>query len=184
MAMPAMSITTTPARPSISPLSAASKTLKSSPIATRDSTMHDVEAQLNSEMGVDNGDADADLGDGQDDGSSSLSEPDDDDADGEDEQNGVDDSGLEDGVRRAQRDLEADSEAETERLDQTPQKLRKTVDALGRTPSKLSQAATAEEDLSDPPSPIPTGAGAASSTSTVATAGERTRVQAMRFGSH
>jgi hypothetical protein len=133
--------------------------------------MHDVEAQLNSEMGMDNGDVDADFGDGQDDGSSSLSDPDDD-ADGEDDPDVAIEDAVENGVSRAVRELEVDSEAETERLDQTPQKARKLADAMGRTPSKLSQAATAEDDLSEPPSPIPTGPGAASSTSTVATAGE------------
>ena len=72
----------------------------------------------------------------------------------------------------AHRSLEVDSEAETERLDQTPQKSRKHADSLGRTPSKLSQAATADDDLSEPLSPVPIGPGAASSTSTVATTGE------------
>ncbi|KAK5174460.1 uncharacterized protein LTR77_001540 [Saxophila tyrrhenica] len=175
MAMPAASRTasqTTPARPSISPLSTASKKLNSSPIATRDATMQDVEAQLNSEMGMEAADNDADLGDGQDDRSSSLSDPEDDNDD-MDGLNGVADNITEEEQSGARRDLEVDSEAETERLDQTPQKLRKHADALGRTPSKLSQAATAEDDLSDPPSPLPAGPGAASSTSTVATAGQK-----------
>jgi len=44
-------------------------------------------------------------------------------------------------------------------------------DDVGKTPSKLSQAATAEDDLSEPPSPLPVGPGAASSTSTIATTG-------------
>ncbi|KAK3704347.1 Transcriptional regulatory protein [Vermiconidia calcicola] len=178
MATPAVSRptqrTTTPPRPSISPLSTASKNPKSSPIATRDATVQDVDAQLNSEFdnynAIGAGDL-ADLGDGHDDRSSSLSDPEDD----EEQQNGMIDDDVvgEEGELAAHRSLEVDSEAETERLEQTPQKLRKQVDALGRTPSKLSHAATAEEELSDPPSPLPIGAGAASSTSTVATVGQK-----------
>ncbi|KAK3718579.1 Transcriptional regulatory protein [Vermiconidia calcicola] len=177
MATPAVSRptqrNTTPPRPSISPLSTASKDLKSSPIASRDATVQDVDAQLNSEFdnynAVGAGDL-ADLGDGHDDRSSSLSDPEDD----EEQQNGtIDDAAGEEEELAAHRSLEVDSEAETERLEQTPQKLRRQVDALGRTPSKLSHAATAEEDLSDPPSPLPTGAGAASSTSTIATIGQK-----------
>lgn len=189
MAMPAVSRTTsqtTPVRPSISPLSSASKTLKSSPITTRDSTIHDIEAQFNSEMGVDEDDmgVEAENGDGDDGRSSSLSDPEDDDEDeeeGEDDEEG-DEEEEGDGVelsasQRSRKELEVDSEAETERLDQTPQKLRKHPDTMGRTPSKLSQAATADEELSDPPSPLPVGVGAASSTSTVATAGKLYCVQ-------
>lgn len=117
---------------------------------------------------TDNGDAE--LEEHHDDGSSSLSDPDDDNEDAEHESGVDEDTLLADDVA-AQRS-EVDSEAETERLDQTPQKLRKHADSLGRTPSKLIHAATAEEDISDPPSPLPTGVGAASSTSTVATAGK------------
>jgi hypothetical protein len=114
----------------------------------------------------------AEVGEQADDRSSSLSEPEDDNGDAE-EQIGIDDDMVDgDGVV-AHRSLEVDSEAETERLDQTPPKLRKHANSLGRTPSKLSRtAATVDEDLSDPPSPLPTGAGAASSTGTVTTAGE------------
>ncbi len=132
--------------------------------------MQDVQAQLNLEMGMDNTDHDADLVD-EDNRSSSLSEPDEDD-DLLDDGDALGDDMTEAEGQGARKDLEADSEAETERLDQTPQKLRKNADALGRTPSKLSQAATAEDELSDPPSPIPLEPGAASSTSTIATAGK------------
>lgn len=132
--------------------------------------MQDVQAQLNLEMGMDNTDHDADLVD-EDNRSSSLSEPDEDD-DLLDDGDALGDDMTEAEGPGARKDLEADSEAETERLDQTPQKLRKNADALGRTPSKLSQAATAEDELSDPPSPIPLEPGAASSTSTIATAGK------------
>lgn len=72
----------------------------------------------------------------------------------------------------AHQSLEVDSEAETERLEQTPRTGRKQAEDTGRTPSKLSQAAVADDDLSDPPSPIPTGPGAASSTSTIEAAGK------------
>lgn len=46
---------------------------------------------------------------------------------------------------------EADSEAETERLERTPQKPWKSVD-VGRTPSKLNQQSTYDDDLSEPAS--------------------------------
>ncbi|GAB7357029.1 hypothetical protein MBLNU459_g7855t1 [Dothideomycetes sp. NU459] len=58
-----------------------------------------------------------------------------------------------------QRVDEADSEAETERLERTPQKPWKSAD-VGRTPSKLNQESTFDDDLSEaasspeaPPSP-------------------------------
>ncbi|CAK4031659.1 hypothetical protein AC578_10660 [Lecanosticta acicola] len=75
--------------------------------------------------------------------------------------------------RAAHQSVEVDSEAETERIDQTPAKARKEADATQKTPSKLNQAATADDDLSDPPSPIPAGPGAASSTSTIETASKK-----------
>ena len=110
-----------------------------------------------------------------DDRSSSLSEPDEENeddgehADEEDEDNTVNGDGL---VTHPRALDEIDSEAETERLDQTPTALRKQPDGLGRTPSKLSQTAKAEEEVSEPASPVPVGASAASSTSALATAGE------------
>ena len=114
----------------------------------------------------------ADLGDDQDDDrSSSLSEPEDE-PDEENDQDGMTATLGEGHQLTTQRSLDVDSEAETERLEQTPQKLRKHANSIGKTPSKLSHAATAEDELSDPPSPLPTGAGVASSTSTVATEGK------------
>lgn len=74
----------------------------------------------------------------------------------------------------AHQSLEVDSEAETERLDLTPHKARKPLEDIGRTPSKLGHAAALEDELSDPPSPLPTGLGAASSTSTTDTLGQYT----------
>ncbi|GAB7365141.1 hypothetical protein MBLNU230_g6229t1 [Neophaeotheca triangularis] len=115
----------------------------------------------------------AEAGDQVDDRSSSLSEPEDDDEE-EDRINGDSSSlarAVERRVRASVENNEDDSEAETERLEQTPQKPRNRADGTGKTPSKLSQAAQLNEELSDPPSPIPAGAGAASSTSTVAPAG-------------
>lgn len=47
-----------------------------------------------------------------------------------------------------QRADEADSEAETERLERTPQKPWKSID-VGRTPSKLNQESTYGDDLSE-----------------------------------
>ena len=105
------------------------------------------------------------------DGSSELSEPDDD-LEDDIHGNGVDGDVSDEEAPAAQKSLEVDSEAETERLDQTPHRQGKQTEALGKTPSKLSQAAAAEDELSDPPSPLPAGPGAASSTSTVATAGK------------
>ena len=181
MAIPTVSRTThqtTPARPSISPLSNTSRIVASSPIAARDASVKDFD-RLEHSMADDDIDNVAEVGEPQDDRSSSLSEPEDEHGDAEDE-DGADVDTLNGENVVTQRSLDIDSEAETERLDQTPQKLRKHADSLGRTPSKLSQAATAEEDLSEPPSPLPIGAGAASSTSTVATAGKLTPCQTGR----
>ena len=114
---------------------------------------------------------DAEIGEHHDDHSSSLSEPEDDNEDVE-EGDGIEEDTLNGDEAAAHQLLDDDSEAETERLEQTPQKLHKHGDSLGRTPSKLNQAATAEDDLSEPLSPLAIGVGAASSTSTVATAGE------------
>ncbi|KAF2161778.1 hypothetical protein M409DRAFT_27834 [Zasmidium cellare ATCC 36951] len=113
--------------------------------------------------------ADAEVGDDNDDRSSSLSDPIDEE-DEEEHANGIKETIAQTSVHQS---LEVDSEAETERLDHTPDKTRKQGDNAGKTPSKLSQAATADDDLSDPPSPIPVGPGAASSTSTVETAGQK-----------
>jgi hypothetical protein len=158
-------------RPSISPLSTASKPNRS-PIATRDGLMSEVVLQ---EAAVANATspAEADVGEHQDDdGSSSLSEPDDEQDDEFPPFNTMRDAEEEERPA-VQPSLEVDSEAETERLDQTPHKARQHADSMGKTPSKLSQAATLEDALSDPPSPLPTGVGAASSTSTMETAGKR-----------
>lgn len=112
-------------------------------------------------------------GEEDDDSSSSLSEPEDDSEEEEETaRNGFRDEQAEGGPPASQRSIEVDSEAETERLDQTPQKAQKYADGTGRTPSKLSQAATAEDELSDPLSPLPAGAGVTSGTSTLATAGK------------
>ena len=65
MAMPAVSRSThqtTPARPSISPLSSASKTLKLSPIASRDATMREFEDQELDEVEDDMDTGDAEIG--------------------------------------------------------------------------------------------------------------------------
>jgi hypothetical protein len=113
----------------------------------------------------------AEIGDIPDDRSSSLSEPE----DVDDEEEGL--RYVANGARgvdlaHARKTLEVDSEAETERLEESPQKIRQHADSIGRTPSKLSKAAGVEDDLSEPPSPLPTGPGAASSTSTIETAGK------------
>ncbi|KAF7186955.1 Transcriptional regulatory protein DEP1 [Pseudocercospora fuligena] len=152
-------------RPSISPLSA-----KASPVAVRETALQNANTHEESRIGNVNG---AEVGDQDDDRSSSLSEPEDD-----DEVDPVPGAAIDNTETfeelAAHQSLEVDSEAETERLDQTPTKLRKDADTTGKTPSKLSQAATADDDLSDPPSPIPaTGPGAASSTSTIETAGRK-----------
>ncbi|EME87165.1 uncharacterized protein MYCFIDRAFT_84239 [Pseudocercospora fijiensis CIRAD86] len=151
-------------RPSISPLSA-----RASPVAVREAALQNANALDESIDGNING---AEVGDQDDDRSSSLSEPEDD-----DEVDLVPGTAVVNtetsGELAIHQSLEVDSEAETERLDQTPTKLRKDADITGKTPSKLSQAALAVDDLSDPPSPIPpAGPGAASSTSTIETTGE------------
>lgn len=117
-----------------------------------------------------NGDA---LGLDDEDASSELSEPDDD-LDGDLHGRGIDGELSDDGAAVAHKSLEVDSEAETERLERTPHSQRRRVEEQGKTPSKLSHAATVEDELSEPPSPLPAGPGAASSTSTVATGGEWT----------
>ena len=167
---------TTP-RPSISPLSVHSKSQKPSPITKRDAMIREVEARDDAEVenALDTTRLSAEVGEQQDEGSSSLSEPEEDENEDGEGMNGTDEEAALAEDLTAQRSLDVDSEAETERLDQTPKKLRKHADSLGRTPSKLSQAETAEGELSDPPSPVPAGVGAASSTSTVATAGEWSR---------
>jgi hypothetical protein len=116
----------------------------------------------------------ADVGDDQDDRSSSLSEPEDDlEENGEDIGSSSGNTAAEE--LTAHQSMEVDSEAETERLDHTPDKLRKVADNVGRTPSKLSHAATADDealdDLSEPPSPIPNMQDGISSTSTTDAAG-------------
>ncbi|USW48107.1 hypothetical protein Slin15195_G014260 [Septoria linicola] len=139
-------------RPSISPLSA-----KASPVALRDHVL------LDNLFARDDGAPRAgslerdDDNDEDDDGSSSLSEPEDD-PDVETHQNGISDTLTTSEELSAHQSLEVDSEAETERLDQTPHKVRKHLEDTGRTPSKLSQAAGPDDELSDPPSPLPTGA--------------------------
>ncbi|KAI7378649.1 hypothetical protein KC328_g13778 [Hortaea werneckii] len=101
--------------------------------------------------------------------SSSLSDPEDD-LDDEEQQNGVGEEQRAGESLGAHKSMDVDSEAETERLDQTPQKAQKHLDTVGKTPSKLSQAATAEDELSDPPSPLPAGNGVGSHASTSGTA--------------
>ncbi|KAK4560741.1 Transcriptional regulatory protein [Recurvomyces mirabilis] len=149
-------------RPSISPLSTASKPNRS-PELTRDILMSGTtlleEAELEKEAAAENGDF-------ADDRSSSLSEPGDDDDEVEEPPNAATEA-LAQEQAAVQLLLEDDSEAETERLDVTPQKAQKHIEDVGRTPSKLGQAVTMEDELSDPPSPLPLGTGAASSTSTV-----------------
>jgi len=135
--------------------------------------MRDVELdQISAEALDDAADRpEAEVGDIPDDRSSSLSEPEDVDDDEEGLRyvaNGA--SGVT--LPHAQKTLEVDSEAETERLEESPRKIRQHADSIGRTPSKLSKAAGVEDDLSEPPSPLPAGPGAASSTSTIETAGK------------
>ena len=143
------------------------------------------DAELQEDVGRNHAAANGDTaGMDDDDGSSELSEPDDD-MDEETHGNGLDGDLSEDETATAQKSLEVDSEAETERLDQTPQGQRKQADAMGKTPSKLSQAATVEDELSDPPSPLPAGPGAASSTSTTAgTLMSRAQKPSWRYESH
>ena len=164
--------TSTP-RPSISPLSTASKPPNLSPEATRDATIHEPEdAEEESVNNAINTEI-AENGDQLDDSSSVLSDPLDDN-DEERQHAGPVKTESDGAPLTAQRSVDADSEAETERLDQTPQKLRLHADSIEKTPSKLSHAAIIDDDeLSDPPSPTQIGAGAASSTSTIATAGRK-----------
>ena len=110
-------------------------------------------------------------GDLADDRSSSLSEPEDDHDEVEESHIAVLEASAQERAAE-QLVLEDDSEAETERLDVTPQKSQKHIEDIGRTPSKLSQAVTMEDELSDPPSPLPLDTGAASSTSTVGLMGK------------
>ena len=134
--------------------------------------MRDVELDQISAEALDAADRpEAEIGDIPDDRSSSLSEPE----DVDDDEEGL--RYVANGARgvtlpTAQKNLEVDSEAETERLEESPRKSRQHADSTGRTPSKLSKAAGVEDDLSEPPSPLPTGPGAASSTSTIETAGK------------
>lgn len=118
---------------------------------------------------LDDGDVGADVAD---DGSSSLSEPEDED----DEDNFLTDAGPP-AALAAHASLDIDSEAETERLDHTPEKARQHTQQ-GKTPSKLVHTSTVDDDdalddLSEPPSPIPTVLGGASSTSTTDNAGKK-----------
>ncbi|SMQ46632.1 unnamed protein product [Zymoseptoria tritici ST99CH_1A5] len=159
-------------RPSISPLSS-----KASPIANRDAPMRDTEAE---DDALPDGTVDlaADVGD---DRSSSLSDPEDDlEEDGE--VFGSSSANIAAEELTAHQSMEIDSEAETERLENTPDKLRKQAENVGRTPSKLVHAATADDealdDLSEPPSPILLAQGGPSSTSTIdAAAKKRKRSQ-------
>ncbi|KAK0925056.1 Transcriptional regulatory protein [Friedmanniomyces endolithicus] len=158
-------------RPSISPLSTASKPNRS-PDLTRDTAIGIAVAQEDADLDITADGTTAENGDLQDDRSSSLSDPEDE----QDEDEGLDKTDRSGGQAVqlvAQRSLDDDSEAETERLDNTPQKLLQHADGLGRTPSKLSQAATAEDELSEPLSPLQMDVGAASSTSTNGTLGTK-----------
>lgn len=149
-------------RPSISPLSA-----KASPVALRDHASRDTLTR-EEEDGLD---APSGNRDDDDNRSSSLSEPDED-LEADAQQNGVSETLATNEELSAHQSLEVDSEAETERLDQTPHKARKQLEETGRTPSKLNQAAAPDDELSDPPSPLPAGPGATSSTGTTDTIGE------------
>ncbi|KAK1024878.1 Transcriptional regulatory protein [Friedmanniomyces endolithicus] len=156
-------------RPSISPLSTASKPNRS-PELTRDTAMGMAAAREEDDLDNAADGTTAENGYLQDDRSSSLSDPEDE----QDEDEGLDEPNRSGGQAVqlvAQRSVDDDSEAETERLDNTPQKPLQHADSLGRTPSKLSQAATAEDELSEPPSPLQMDIGAASSTSTNGTLG-------------
>ncbi|KAM3418603.1 hypothetical protein BST61_g4580 [Cercospora zeina] len=150
-------------RPSISPLSA-----KASPVALRDHATRDTLARGEEHgLGAPSGNRDDD-----DNRSSSLSEPEDD-MEVDAQQIGASGALATNEELSAHQSLEVDSEAETERLDQTPHKARKQLEDTGRTPSKLNQAAAPDDDLSDPPSPLPTGPGATSSTGTTDTIGKK-----------
>ncbi|GIZ40558.1 hypothetical protein CKM354_000389200 [Cercospora kikuchii] len=150
-------------RPSISPLSA-----KASPVALRDHASRDTLTR-EEEDGLDAPSGDRDDDDNR---SSSLSEPDED-LEADAQQNGVSETLATNEELSAHQSLEVDSEAETERLDQTPHKARKQLEETGRTPSKLNQAAAPDDELSDPPSPLPAGPGATSSTGTTDTIGKK-----------
>nr|OQO21901.1 hypothetical protein B0A51_10518 [Rachicladosporium sp. CCFEE 5018] len=163
-------------RPSISPLSTTSKPAKSSPALTKNSMAREVDTTQSSKPlnGIAaHGDESDDLDDSR---SSSLSEPDEDDEDMEDE--------LEDEPDEVLSEIaapipgEVDSEAETERLEETPEKQRKLAESTGRTPSKLREATAVDTQLSGPPSPILVDAGAVSSTSTLAAGVKRKRSDA------
>ncbi|KAK3110678.1 hypothetical protein LTR53_014780 [Teratosphaeriaceae sp. CCFEE 6253] len=154
-------------RPSVSPLSSRS------PEATRDTVTSSAAVIPPPEPEPSADDDAAENGELQDDRSSSLSEPEDDE-DEEDEEEpireviGTDGEGAR---RHAHESQDGDSEAETERLDQTPHTSRQHADSIVPTPSKLSQAATLDEELSEPPSPLQMDIGAASSTSTIGALG-------------
>ncbi|KAF2718176.1 hypothetical protein K431DRAFT_287910 [Polychaeton citri CBS 116435] len=152
-------------RPSISPLSTASAPPKHSP-GSHSLRLLDGDATDDRSLAATGTDA----ANEDDDRSSSLSDIGDDDEDLEAEQE------LRNAMARSRpRSItptdDVDSEAETERLNETPQKRHNLIDTNGRTPSKLSQAAVLDEDLSDPPSPLPVDPAAASSTNTIATTG-------------
>lgn len=139
-----------PNRPSVSPLSDHRGSMLD--------TASDPPAQLEDE--------DAEIGD---DRSSSLSEP-------EDDEDDFTTDPAPPAALAAHASLDVDSEAETERLDQTPEKARQQAQQVGKTPSKLVHTSTVDDedaldDLSEPPSPIPVVPGAASSTSTTDNAG-------------
>jgi hypothetical protein len=153
------------ARPSVSPLS---------PVEHRGMLDTDLDADLDASdpaVQLEDGNGNVDL---EDDRSSSLSEP-------EDEEDDFHTDAGPPAALAAHASLDVDSEAETERLEQTPHKARLTTtqpehEKTGRTPSKLVHAATIDDDdalddLSEPPSPIPTVPGGASSTSTADNAG-------------
>lgn len=114
----------------------------------------------------------AEIFDQADDRSSSLSDPDDDQEEDQYPMNGL--AKLPGDSKKPATNLpaEVDSEAETERLEQTPQKMRSNADNLGKTPSKLGHATAIDDELSDLPSPSAVDPGATSSTSTVATTGK------------
>ncbi|KAI6952667.1 hypothetical protein KC355_g13929, partial [Hortaea werneckii] len=107
-------------RPSISPLSTTSRANRS-PMASREATMGD-SALRNTEANT----ATANHGnyraaEEDDNSSSSLSDPEDD-LDDEEQQNGVGEEQRAGESLGAHKSMDVDSEAETERLDQTPQK--------------------------------------------------------------
>lgn len=112
----------------------------------------------------------AEVGDEAEDGSSILSDISDDEVESDERADISDAIRIANGAPNFTRlSLEADSEAETDI--QTPHKLLKHAESIGLTPSKLVSSATLDDELSEPPSPLPTDVGAASSTSTIARAG-------------